>query len=102
MLEHRKWSTCTETMGVKLPDGRLVTLRKGDRVLSVMRSDGMPRTLSVMIDMGTVKGHKCACVRDDALDCAQARYGDTDEPCECCCHNPELDGIADEPDPYLE
>lgn len=30
---------------------------------------------------------KCACIRDDALDCAQARYGDTDEPCECVCHH---------------
>jgi hypothetical protein len=29
---------------------------------------------------------RCACLRDDALDCAQARYGDTDEPCDCCCH----------------
>ena len=28
----------------------------------------------------------CACVRDDALDCAQARCGDTDEPCYCVCH----------------
>ncbi len=33
----------------------------------------------------------CACVRDDALDCAQARYGATDEPCECCCHEADPD-----------
>lgn len=36
------------------------------------------------------EGTKCACVRDDALDCARARYRDAgDEPCECLCH--ELD-----------
>lgn len=35
---------------------------------------------------------KCACVRDDALDCARARYRDAgDEPCECCCHDPDPD-----------
>jgi hypothetical protein len=41
---------------------------------------------------------ECACVRDEALDCARARYGDTDEPCECPCHEVEPwehEGCAD-------
>lgn len=33
----------------------------------------------------------CACLRDDALDCARARYGATDEPCDCGCHEDETD-----------
>ena len=35
---------------------------------------------------------RCACLRDHALDCAQARYGDTDEECECICHDREPEG----------
>jgi hypothetical protein len=36
---------------------------------------------------------ECACLRDDGLDCAQARYGrHADEPCECSCHYPEPEG----------
>jgi len=34
---------------------------------------------------------RCACLRDDAVDCARARYGDTAEPCECCCHSASED-----------
>lgn len=32
---------------------------------------------------------RCACVRTDALDCAEDRYGATDEPCDCFCHQNE-------------
>lgn len=44
---------------------------------------------------------RCACVRDDASDCAIARYGNkaAGEPCECCCHEADAEWdvrIADE------
>jgi hypothetical protein len=35
----------------------------------------------------TVRYAACACAHDDALGCAHARHGDTDEPCECQCHD---------------
>lgn len=43
---------------------------------------------------------RCACVRDDADDCAVARYGlQAGEPCECPCHDLDKewnDRVADE------
>jgi hypothetical protein len=41
----------------------------------------------------------CACLHDDALDCARERYGDdTDEPCDCVCHDePEDDDLEARP-----
>ena len=41
------------------------------------------------------KGRRCACVRFDALECSQVRYGridrfdwnDIDDACECLCHD---------------
>ena len=37
----------------------------------------------------------CACLRDEPLDCARARYGDTDEACDCICHyaDDDADGL---------
>lgn len=37
---------------------------------------------------------ECACRHHDAMDCARRRYGDTDEACECCCHDATAAGEA--------
>jgi hypothetical protein len=37
------------------------------------------------------KKHNCACHSDDALECARARYGDTNEQCDCVCHDDACD-----------
>lgn len=53
----------------------------------------------------TQKGEiKCACVRDDAIDCFRARYAipfcetaaDHGGPCECACHDIEPYDYEDE------
>ena len=48
MSEHREWLACQYTMGLRLPDGRTVVVRHGDRVLVATDADGSPRVLSVM------------------------------------------------------
>lgn len=53
-------------------------------------------------------GMRCACIRPDALDCVRARTRCgppfnpeivEDEPCDCCCHDQDIDedeGYLDE------
>jgi hypothetical protein len=53
MTEARKWVVCDRSMGVRLPDGRDVLVRRGDRILSSIGANGIPVVQSVMIQIAS-------------------------------------------------
>lgn len=52
-MEAKGWVICDRSMGVRLPDGRDVMVRRGDRILSSIGADGIPVVQSVMIQIAS-------------------------------------------------
>ena len=56
MTQAKEWLVCDRSMGVRLPDGRDVIVRPGDRILSSIGPDGIPVVQSVMIQIASPAG----------------------------------------------
>jgi hypothetical protein len=70
-------ASCTKELGRE----------QADRLVRLALDAAERRTMKLLSD----RDIKCACPRNDAMRCAKLRYGDTDEPCDCACHEADDD-----------